>query len=150
LIEEVVAPHREFGIDIKDTIDAETVNEPIGRRNPGILFGLGNLMENAVDFAAKSVELKAFYNADTITMTISDDGPGYSQSIIQQIGEPYMKQRTGTELDKAGGLGLGLFIAKTLLERSGATMQFSNKPYPKSGAIVSISWSRSALDVFQQ
>lgn len=150
LIEEVVAPHREFGIDIKDTIDAETENEPIGRRNPGILFGLGNLMENAVDFAAKSVELKAFYNADTITMTISDDGPGYSQSIIQQIGEPYMKQRTGTELDKAGGLGLGLFIAKTLLERSGATMQFSNKPYPKSGAIVSISWPRSALDVFQQ
>lgn len=150
LIEEVVAPHREFGIAIETTIVAKTDIEPIGRRNPGVLFGLGNLMENAVDFADSKVIFDAHYDGANIIMTISDDGPGYRPNIIQQIGEPYMKHRMGPELEKAGGLGLGLFIAKTLLERSGASLQFSNNDYPNTGAVVTIKWPRQALDVFKQ
>jgi len=149
MIEEVIAPHREFGIEIESVIEAKTDDEPVGRRNAGILFGLGNLMENAVDFAEKQVTLAASYDENEIKIVISDDGPGYGQSILQQIGEPYMKHRTGRELEKAGGLGLGLFIAKTLLERSGAQLEFSNKSYPKRGAIVSIKWARSSLDVME-
>jgi two-component system sensor histidine kinase RegB len=149
LIEEVVAPHREFGIAIESHITTDTLQEPIGRRNAGILFSLGNLMENAVDFANTKVELKAHYDADFVEIIIIDDGPGYSQNIIQQIGEPYMKHRTGSEVDKAGGLGLGLFIAKTLLERSGAILSFSNNAYPATGAVVSVKWPRIALDVFK-
>lgn len=147
LIEEVVAPHREFGIELNSSIDADTDDEPVSRRNAGILFGLGNLMENAVDFAREEVTIKAHYDTDIVEIVITDDGPGYSQHMIQQIGEPYMKHRSGSQLDKAGGLGLGLFIAKTLLERSGASLTFSNLEYPETGAQVTIRWPRSELDV---
>lgn len=147
LIEEVVAPHREFGIEIESKITANSDQEPVGRRNAGILFGLGNIMENAVDFADKKVTLAASYDADHVEIIIDDDGPGYGQNIIQQIGEPYMKHRVGSSVEKAGGLGLGVFIAKTLLERSGAQLTFENKKYPKRGAVVTIKWPRSSMEM---
>lgn len=146
MIEEVIAPHREFGIEIISEIDAQSANEPVGRRNAGIIFGLGNIMENAVDYADSAVKLSAYYDENVVIIKIEDDGPGYSDSVLLQIGEPYMKHRTGSQLDRAGGLGLGVFIAKTLLERSGANIGFENLHYPSSGALVTITWPRKALD----
>jgi two-component system sensor histidine kinase RegB len=132
MIEEVVAPHRDFGIKITVEAPKQAGAEPVGQRKPGVIYGLGNLVENAVDFAKSNVSL-----------TITDDGPGFLADVIDRIGEPYMSTRQGTE--PGGGLGLGLFIAKTLLERSGATIRFRNSSEQGEGAVVEISWSRAAF-----
>lgn len=143
LVEEVTAPHRDFGINIKLEPEAMQGREPVGRRNPGVLYGLGNLVENAVDFAKKRVTVHWRWNDEEVAITIVDDGPGFPPEIISRIGEPYMSTRQGAE--RGGGLGLGLFIAKTLLERSGATLSFRNSNTPGEGALVEIVWPRAAF-----
>lgn len=147
LVEEVIAPHREFGVDIDVAVEGDG-GEPIGRRNPGILYGLGNLVENAVDFARDGVEVTAGYDADTVSLTVGDNGPGFPPDVLAQIGEPFLTRRTRSEQAGAGGLGLGLFIAKTLLERSGATLAFSNREGETSGAVVRVTWPRAMMDIF--
>jgi Signal transduction histidine kinase len=144
MIEEVLAPHREFDIRIELIENKDSSREPMLNRNPGILFGLGNLIENAVDFARTEVTVTVGYTDDLISIVLEDDGPGYAQDVLARIGEPYMTSRTKT--DSAGGLGLGLFIAKTLLERSGATLRFGNRPGEQAGARVSVRWPRRLLD----
>src|SRR5215204_974711 len=72
LIEEVVAPHRNFGIEIDIVLPSDRASEPVGRRNPALLYGLGNLVENAVDFARARVEIAARWTAKEITLTIAD------------------------------------------------------------------------------
>ncbi|MBL0374210.1 ActS/PrrB/RegB family redox-sensitive histidine kinase [Rhizobium sp. KVB221] len=141
LIEEVSAPHREFGIKINVVEESARADEPMGRRNAGIVYGLGNLIENAVDYARSEVAIRVRHNKDIVQIVIEDDGEGFAPDILQRIGEPYVTRRTGHP--KAGGLGLGLFIAKTLLERSGAELAFENK----SGACVTITWKRSDMEV---
>ena len=141
LIEETAAPHRDFGIEIKLEAGETEGPEPVGRRNPGVLYGLGNLVENAVDFARDTVNIKWWWNADLVRITITDDGPGFPAEIIDRIGEPYMSSRQAGK-SSGGGLGLGLFIAKTLLERSGATLEFTNAGGEGKGATVDIRWPR--------
>ncbi|CAN7289006.1 ActS/PrrB/RegB family redox-sensitive histidine kinase [Mesorhizobium sp. LjNodule214] len=143
LVEEVTAPHRDFGISIKLRPGERIGAEPVGRRNPGVIYGLGNLVENAVDFARKTVTVRWNWDDDHVSFSIIDDGPGFPPEIIDRIGEPYMSTRQGTEA--GGGLGLGLFIAKTLLERSGATLDFRNSSGLGEGAVVQISWPRSVF-----
>ncbi|WP_192250043.1 ActS/PrrB/RegB family redox-sensitive histidine kinase [Mesorhizobium caraganae] len=143
LVEEVTAPHRDFGISIKLRPGERIGPEPVGRRNPGVIYGLGNLVENAVDFARKTVTIRWSWDELDVTFSIIDDGPGFPPEIIDRIGEPYMSTRQGNEA--GGGLGLGLFIAKTLLERSGATLDFRNSSGLGEGAIVQISWPRTVF-----
>ena len=147
LIEEVVAPHRNFGVAINVALAPGDAAEPIGGRNPAILYGLGNLLENAVDFAAEKVDIKADWGPEDVAVTITDDGPGFAPEIMDRIGEPYItsQRRRRMNLD-AGGLGLGFFIAKTLLERSGATLAFDNRPSPERGAIVRVRWGRGDFE----
>lgn len=140
LVEEVVAPHRDFDIGIMLEPGERMGPEPICRRNPGVTYGLGNLVENAVDFARSKVVVRWHWDPDTVGLTIIDDGPGFPPDIIDRIGEPYVSTRHGVE--KGGGLGLGLFIAKTLLERSGATLSFRNAFAEDQGAIVDVEWPR--------
>ncbi|MBM7486973.1 two-component system sensor histidine kinase RegB [Bradyrhizobium sp. USDA 3686] len=151
LIEEVVAPHRDFGVDIKVRIAVAIVAEPVGSRNPAILYGVGNIVENAVDFARTTVEVNAWWNKDTIELVISDDGPGIPPDILNRIGEPYLSRRRSK--DEGGGLGLGVFIARTLLERTGAKVSFTNRTFPDHGAVVQITWSRDrfeAIETFEE
>jgi two-component system sensor histidine kinase RegB len=142
LIEEVVAPHRDFGIDITVAIAPSPASgEPIGSRNPAVLYGLGNIAENAVDFARERVDVTAHATDDEVEIVIADDGPGIPPEILARIGEPYLSRRQGGK-----GLGLGVFIAKTLLERSGARVEFANRTFPGHGAIVKVNWPREKFE----
>jgi two-component system sensor histidine kinase RegB len=148
LIEEVVAPHRDFGVDIKVRIAVAAAAEPVGSRNPAILYGIGNIVENAVDFANTTVEVNAWWNNETVEIVISDDGPGIPPDLLNRIGEPYLSRRRTQ--DEAGGerrgLGLGVFIARTLLERTAAKVSFTNRTFPEHGAVVQIAWPRERFE----
>ena len=147
LIEEVAAPHRNFGIAIDVVLPSERTGEPMVVRSPAILYGLGNLVENAVDFAAARVEIALRWSEQDVAVTISDDGPGFPPEILARIGEPYVtsRGRRGGESEESG-LGLGFFIAKTLLERSGATLAFLNRQPAGQGAVVQVRWARAEFD----
>ncbi|TWI01455.1 ActS/PrrB/RegB family redox-sensitive histidine kinase [Bradyrhizobium daqingense] len=151
LIEEVVAPHRDFGVEIKVRIAVAVAAEPVGSRNPAILYGIGNIVENAVDFARTTVEVNAWWNKDHIELVISDDGPGIPPDILNRIGEPYLSRRRPQ--DDGGserrGLGLGVFIARTLLERTGAKVSFTNRTFPEHGAVVQITWPRQRFETIE-
>jgi two-component system sensor histidine kinase RegB len=153
LIEEAVAPHRNFGISIGVTLPPDRTAEPAGSRNPAIRYGLGNLIENAVDFAHRRVEIFANWADDAVSITISDDGPGFAPEVVDRIGAPYVTHRRpaargpdGGDEDAMFGLGLGFFIAKTLLERSGAKLALTNQAPPLHGATISVTWSRADFE----
>ncbi len=140
LLEEVVEPHRDKGITVRlDVLGTGDDDQPVIFRNPAIHYGLGNLVENAVEFARTTVSVTADWNHDALQVVIADDGPGFAEDVLQRIGDPFVSRRRSP--DGAGGLGLGIFIAKTLLERTGATVVFEND----EGAISSVTWPRSAL-----
>jgi len=144
MIEEVLAPHREFGIALELIEKSGREHEPVGNRNAGILYGLGNLIENAIDYAQEKVTITVEHDSERVTIVIEDDGAGYAPDVLTRIGEPYVTKRQ--QESRAGGLGLGLFIAKTLLERSGATLRFENRGGDQPGARISIVWPRALLD----
>lgn len=148
LLEEVVEPHRNFGITIAVEV-AEKPDDPVIARNPGLLYGLGNLVENAVDFAATQVDIAAEWTPSSFVILVQDDGPGFSPEVSARIGQPYVtsRARERQDPDEESGLGLGFFIAKTLLERTGATLTFENRPPPETGASIRITWPRRALAI---
>ena len=148
LIEEAVAPHRDFGVAIKVRLAVAATREPVVARNPAILYGVGNILENAVDFARTTVEVNAWWNADTVEIVISDDGPGIAPDMLKRIGEPYLSRRRSPDEAhrERAGLGLGVFIARTLLERTGAKVSFSNRTFPDHGAVVRIAWPRARFE----
>jgi len=148
LIEEVVEPLREPEVTMIIERRGEGP-EPLCMRNPGILYGLGNLVENAVDYARATVRIDAQWTERLVTLIIEDDGPGFSPKILDRVGDPYVSDRSEdrrVKSDPDSGLGLGLFIAKTLLERSGATVDIANVPAPGSGARLTIVWPREAFE----
>ncbi len=148
LIEEAVAPHRDFDVAIKVRIAIGVTREPVGMRNPAILYGVGNILENAVDFARNAVEVDASWNSETVEIVISDDGPGIAPDMLKRIGEPYLSRRRSADDAESGhgGLGLGVFIARTLLERTGAKVSFTNRIFPDHGAVVHIIWPRDRFE----
>ena len=149
LIDEVAEPHRHFGVSISVEVERDGP-EPVTRRNAGVVYGLGNIVENAVDFASGSVTIQASWTHERVTIVVADDGPGFNQDVLARIGDPYMSDRLRGERRNGGGLGLGLFIAKTLLERSGADITFANRDIDgASGAVVTIVWTRSAFEAGQ-
>jgi two-component system sensor histidine kinase RegB len=151
LLQDVVEPHRHFGIAIDVALPTARGNEPMVARNPAILYGLGNIVENAVDFAHEGVVVSAEWPDDEVMVMIADDGPGFPPEIMARIGEPYVTSRgrlpDGTDTrDEESGLGLGFFIAKTLLERTGARLALENRPAPLQGAVVRIRWRRDDFE----
>jgi two-component system sensor histidine kinase RegB len=144
ILEEITAPHRDFGIDIRIKL-AGSGPEPVAARNPGLVYGLGNLVENAVDFAREQVIIDATWSAGSVSVAICDDGPGIPPEVIDRLGEPYVTTRRD-QTGEHGGLGLGVFIAKTLLERSGAQLTTANRRSPETGAVVTVTWPRRRFD----
>jgi two-component system sensor histidine kinase RegB len=147
LLQEVAEPQRHFGIAIDVRLPGNQAS-PVAARNPAIHYGLGNLVENAVDFARSRVEIAADWTGEAVTVVISDDGPGFAPEIMTRIGEPYVRSRRLRRMYASDdtGMGLGFFIAKTLLERSGAKLTIANRPLPESGAIITIRWPRTAFE----
>ena len=142
LLSEIVEPHDDAGPTI--TITVPPGPQPAIRRNAGILYGLGNLVENAIDYARGAVRVEAFWNAASVSVVVSDDGPGFSADVLRRIGEPYLGEpyrSSGRRARGQSGLGLGFFIAKTLLERSGADVTIRNH----GGAEVTVRWPASAF-----
>ena len=147
LLEEVVQPQRDFGTTITIVKEGEG-KEPVCRRNAGILYGIGNLVENAIDFAASDVRLVARWTPTIVAVVIEDDGPGFAPDVVMRLGEPYLTRKTNrrAKSEDGSGLGLGLFIAKTLLERAGASVSMANAVSPLHGARVTILWQRSIFE----
>lgn len=125
--------------------------QPVILRSPEMIHALRNLVQNAVDFAVSTVWVDAEWTDRGLLVRVSDDGPGYPPGLLGRIGDPFLSSR-GTERDERPGyegMGLGLFIAKTLLERTGAEIRFRNgaKPFERtegqpqrSGAVVELRW----------
>ncbi|MEM1365317.1 MAG: ATP-binding protein, partial [Pseudomonadota bacterium] len=174
MVEQVLEPLREAEpdvfIDFKIGEASDGSPEPEAVRSPGVLHGLGNIVENALDFAQSKVVVEVGWNETEIIVSVTDDGPGFSIENLERFGEPNMSRRSipvdgGEHGDRAGGLGLGLFIAKTLLERSGATVEAANiasadpqaekrsrrarlyaTQHQAIGASVEVRWPRTAFE----
>jgi two-component system sensor histidine kinase RegB len=121
---------------------------PVLRRRPEIVYGLRNIIENAVGYARSKALVATDWDDATFTVEIHDDGPGFSLGILSRLGEPYLGGRS-RGASRKGGLGLGFFIAKTLLERTGATIDFDNRPWDgetgEGGAWVAVRWPTATI-----
>lgn len=161
VIRESAGPHTERGKEIIFTASPEKggdSQQPLIKRQPEIIHGLRNLTQNAVDFSHSTVWIDARWSADHIRVQISDDGDGYPAHVIGRLGDPFLRRRK-SEAERAKrpeyeGMGLGLFIAKTLLERTGASLKFFNGTDPfltsaeraeRSGAVVEVTWPREVV-----
>ena len=181
LLEEVIQPHRGFDLDFEASVRTRSGDRPPQvRRLPEVVHGLSTLVENAADFAAAAVRIEAVVDAGWIEVSILDDGPGFAPDILPRLGEPYVTSRPQGKARRAlteqiaaaaqaasgrrprrtqpqvqpsqGGMGLGFFIARTLLERSGGEVSVGSanageRPLP--GARVTVRWPRPALESSQ-
>jgi two-component system sensor histidine kinase RegB len=157
LLDDIAAPHRGDDLDIVITVPPGTAADPMPQvwRAPELLHGLGNIIENAADFAQHEVRIAAEWDSAWLHVVIEDDGPGFAPEIFERIGEPYVTSRPGhhalgdTEIGPRGlgeheGMGLGFFIAKILLEQTGGSVRAVNDP--EGGARVEIRWARGVID----
>jgi two-component system sensor histidine kinase RegB len=109
---------------------------PIQLRSPEFMQGIGNIVQNAVSFATHEVDIAIRWTTEWSEVQVSDDGPGFSEALLDELGTPFISTRQGVE----GHMGLGVFIAKTLLERTGATVNFGNRGGNRDGAAVVVRW----------
>lgn len=145
LIEEAANPHKSDreNIELDIALDPKDESaEPEIAHSPEILLAVGTLIQNAVQFADGKVEITIAWSAEEAEISILDDGPGFPHDVLMVLGEPYVSSRRGEE----GHMGLGIFIAQTLLERTGATISFDNN----EGAEVVIRWPRAMLEAIEQ
>ena len=136
IIETVAAPHRRPGVALR--IEPEGGGPAVARR-PELAHGLGNLLQNALQFARSAVTVRIDETPGTLELTVEDDGPGFAAAILDRLGEPYLSGR----VERGESMGLGVFIAVNLLERTGATVAFENRA--EGGARVRVRWPRAAL-----
>ncbi|MEM6886575.1 MAG: ActS/PrrB/RegB family redox-sensitive histidine kinase [Pseudomonadota bacterium] len=159
VLEEAAEPHMDRGKVVTFRCLGDSSLQPTIQRKPEIIHGLRNLIQNAVDFADEQVWIEASWSDEKITLRIMDDGAGFPTHLIGRIGDPFMRRRRlndeGSARPGYEGMGLGLFIAKTLLERSGAELSFANgndpsdpaePPHSDFGAIVEATWARPSID----
>jgi two-component system sensor histidine kinase RegB len=154
LVEAAGEPHLspeivvQYEVEASRGRDGKPLEEPQVRRSPEIIHGIGNLIQNAIHFAQQEVEVTTSWTADKVSVDIADDGPGFPPSVLARIGEPYISARQlGASYHAQIGaqhMGLGIFIAQTLLERTGAQLTFDN--LSDGGAHIGIEWRRHQLD----
>jgi len=167
VVEEAARPHMNRGkrviLRVRGHQDPDAVpDQPEVSRRSEVIHGLRNLVQNAVDFARSTVWIDLDWTEERLLLRVGDDGRGYPPELLGRIGDPFLRRRGGgmpdSERPNYSGMGLGLFIAKTLLERTGAALTFANGPGPDgpapedaprrpTGAIVEVVWSREALEV---
>lgn len=158
VLHEAAGPHEERGKAITFVVRSDGP-QPVVIRRPEIIHGLRNLIQNAVDYATSEVWVKTDWDDGALSVSVIDDGPGYPSSVLSRIGDPYVQARKDRkdQGDRPGydGMGLGLFIAKTLLERTGAEMRFANWTPEMSGknisathggATVTVRWERKTIE----
>ena len=152
LIREAAAPFIELSDGVEIRIEANStdgVPEPVLQRRPQMIFGLRNFVENAASYAKNEVVIAADWSAKTLAINVNDDGPGFAPEVLMRLGEPYVSTPQRTQNKRKGGMGLGFFIAKTLLEETGASVDFNNRQWgesaAQSGATVRIIWPMEAL-----
>lgn len=158
LLDDIASDYRDddLAIEIEIAPANREEHQPQVWRAPELLHGLGNIIENAADFAGSRVRIEADWDAARLGVAVEDDGPGFAPEIFERIGEPYITSRPGRHsfadedlprsgaLGKREGMGLGFFIAKVLLEQTGGTVRAVN--LPDHGARVSITWPRGVID----
>lgn len=138
LLHEVAHPLQPSRVPI--SIASAGNSAPVIRRTPELIHGLANLVTNAVRHAGSAVTLTATTTANEIQVSITDDGGGFAAGVLPHLGEPFL----GPSVSGSGGTGLGIFIATTLLERTGGRLKFSNRQ--DGGAQVDIRWSRTHIE----
>ncbi|MFB2531985.1 sensor histidine kinase RegB [Paracoccus sp. p4-l81] len=155
LLAEAAEPHQARRAGITVSFQEHGDGGLIVQRMPELIHGLRNLIQNAVDFARGHVWIDSDWTDSQLRLRITDDGPGFPPQILSQIGYPFLGQRRGSERPGYDGMGLGLFIAKTLLERSGARLRFANAADPfltdaenqgRTGAVVELVWPRNRIE----
>ncbi|MEI4471948.1 sensor histidine kinase RegB [Frigidibacter sp. MR17.24] len=171
LLREAAEPHADRGKRLVVTLPDVSLagRQPLVTRRPEIIHGLRNLIQNAVDFARDTVWIDLGWSGSRITVRIADNGPGFPPHQIDRLGDPFIRRRAGAGPAPAAelpdttagarpgyeGMGLGLFIAKTLLERTGAQISFANGSDPfltaretpaRSGAVIELVWPRSRVE----
>jgi two-component system, sensor histidine kinase RegB len=160
LVEAAGVPYRASGVHVIYATATSTGEEPQVARRPEIMHGLGNLIQNAIQFASREVTATIAWDPDTVTVEIVDDGPGFAPHLLPRLGQPYLSNRApphfakplpakragrhGEPIAETQHMGLGIFIAQTLLERTGARLDFGN--LPEGGAQVVVHWPRAALE----
>ena len=155
VVGEAAEPHAaraaERGVQVLFDFAAEPDADPRSpavRRAPELIHGMRNLVQNAVDFAEDAVWITGRWDGAAIRLRIEDDGPGYPPEVLEHLGDPFVRPRR----DRPGydGMGLGLFISKTLLERTGARLAFTNgerRDGRRGGAVIEVAWPRESLVV---
>ncbi len=162
VIREAAEPHLDRGVELIFELNLkskEDISQPVIQRLPEIIHGLRNMIQNAIDFASSKVWIILSWSESDIKITINDDGPGFPLQMISRIGDPFVSYRKSSSVREKHmeyeGMGLGLFIAKTLLERTNAKLNFSNGASRsvddlnndgQKGAVVEISWTRTDIE----
>ena len=142
-------PHHRAGVRVLHDTGAGrdpsggAIVEPLVPRSPEVLHGLGNLIGNAIEFARSEVSVTTSWTEDSVAVDIVDDGPGFPPAMLARVGEPYISARA----DEGAHMGLGIFIAQSLLERTGARLSFAN--VADGGAHVVVEWRRAQLEGYE-
>ncbi len=111
--------------------------------SPELSHGLGTLLQNAFEFARGEVRVRLSADGREVRAAIMDDGPGFDPALLDQLGTPYISTGAVGRRTQGEHMGLGVFIAVTLLERTGARLSFRNRPSGGSEAV--ISWDRARV-----
>ncbi|MBO6827481.1 MAG: ActS/PrrB/RegB family redox-sensitive histidine kinase [Sneathiella sp.] len=130
---------RDLGKNIEIQSLGDDENPPKLYATPELMYGLGNLISNAAEFARNQVKITTDWQDRNVKVVVRDDGPGFSEEILSRLGEPYTSSRAGK-----GGMGLGVFIAEMLIRHTGGSIKFAN--HPDGGAEVTVQWPRSVLE----
>lgn len=145
LLDTIAEAYRSGEVAVDVTMEVQAgLAEPRVSMAPELRHAIANLVDNAVRFATSHVDIEITVEATGVTVDIMDDGPGFTPEVLDWLGEPYLSTRR-----KEGGLGLGVFIAKTLLARTGARVQFANRDklsHQEKGALVRVSWPAGAIE----
>jgi two-component system, sensor histidine kinase RegB len=138
LLEHIAAEFARPGIEALVRLDpVDDTPEPEVALTPELRHSLANLIDNAIQFAASEVRVTLRPSRAGLALVVQDDGPGFPPEVLDWLGEPFLSTRR-----EEGGLGLGVFIANTLLARTGAKVHFDNT---LQGARVTLTWPTQQL-----